>query len=125
MPIDRAVPATVFIAASILAAVRSLTLVLAISSTCALVTLPTLFLFGVGEPFSIPAAFSNKFDAGGLLVTKVNDRSLKTVTITGIVSPAMPWVCALKALQNSMILTPRCPSAGPTGGAGFAAPAGI
>src|SRR5882757_8288786 len=34
-------------------------------------------------------------------------------------------VAALKALQNSMILTPRCPSAGPTGGDGFAAPAGI
>src|SRR5208282_819070 len=39
--------------------------------------------------------------------------------------PCMFWVCALKALQNSMILTPRCPSAGPTGGEGFAAPAGI
>src|SRR5271163_4644419 len=39
--------------------------------------------------------------------------------------PAMFWVCALKALQNSMILTPRWPSAGPTGGDGFAAPAGI
>src|SRR5258708_7375507 len=39
--------------------------------------------------------------------------------------PCMFWVCALKALQNSMILTPRCPSAGPTGGDGFAAPAGI
>src|SRR6266851_3737939 len=40
-------------------------------------------------------------------------------------SPCMFWVCALKALQNSMILTPFCPSAGPTGGDGFAAPAGI
>src|SRR5713101_7077054 len=34
-------------------------------------------------------------------------------------------VCALNALQNSMILTPRWPSAGPTGGDGLAAPAGI
>ena len=25
-----------------------------------------------------------------------------------------------KALQNSMMFTPRCPKAGPTGGAGFA-----
>ena len=31
----------------------------------------------------------------------------------------MLWVCALKALQNSMILTPRWPSAGPTGGDGI------
>src|ERR1700729_2088363 len=34
-------------------------------------------------------------------------------------------VAALYALQNSMMLTPCWPSAGPTGGAGFAAPAWI
>src|SRR5947199_92334 len=34
-------------------------------------------------------------------------------------------VCALKALQNSMMLTPCWPSAGPTGGAGLAWPPGI
>src|SRR5437016_3855326 len=34
-------------------------------------------------------------------------------------------VCALKALQNSMMFTPCWPSAGPTGGAGFAWPPGI
>src|SRR5206468_9169143 len=34
-------------------------------------------------------------------------------------------VCALNALQNSMMLTPCWPSAGPTGGAGFACPPGI
>src|SRR6266404_2747429 len=33
-------------------------------------------------------------------------------------------VCALNALQNSMMLRPRGPSAGPIGGEGFAAPAG-
>ena len=48
-----------------------------------------------------------------------------TVTITGITSPCIFCVCALNVLQNSMILTPRWPSAGPTGGDGFAAPAGI
>ena len=37
----------------------------------------------------------------------------------------MFWVCALNSLQNSMILTPRWPSAGPTGGDGLAVPAGI
>src|SRR5208283_292257 len=40
------------------------------------------------------------------------------------VSP-MLWVCALNCLQNSIILIPCGPSAGPTGGAGFAFPAGI
>src|SRR5208337_2597368 len=125
IPMLRAVPETVLTAAARSAAVRSLSLVLAISSTCARVTLPTLFLLGIGEPFSIPAARSNSIDAGGLLVTKVNERSAYTVTITGMTRPCMFWVCALKALQNSMILTPRWPSAGPTGGDGLAAPAGI
>src|SRR5207244_10649267 len=39
--------------------------------------------------------------------------------------PFSCWVCALNALQNSMMLTPCWPSAGPTGGAGFACPPGI
>src|ERR1700726_1911378 len=39
--------------------------------------------------------------------------------------PFSCWVWALKALQNSMMLTPCWPSAGPTGGAGFACPPGI
>src|SRR5689334_3506051 len=34
------------------------------------------------------------------------------------------WVAALNALQNSMMLSPRWPSAGPIGGDGFALPAG-
>src|SRR5437588_2861014 len=40
-------------------------------------------------------------------------------------TPAPPWVWALKALQNSMMLMLAPPSAGPTGGAGDAEPAGI
>src|SRR5512136_471899 len=45
--------------------------------------------------------------------------------ITGMMraSFACAWVAALYALQNSMMLTPCWPSAGPTGGAGVAAPA--
>src|SRR3954454_15967704 len=42
-----------------------------------------------------------------------------------MIVPASCWVWALNALQNSMMLTPCWPSAGPTGGAGLAAPAGI
>src|ERR1700729_481448 len=34
------------------------------------------------------------------------------------------WVAALNALQNSMMLRPRCPRAGTIGGAGFALHAG-
>src|SRR5207237_6743085 len=39
--------------------------------------------------------------------------------------PFSCWVWALNALQNSMMLTPCWPSAGPTGGAGLACPPGI
>src|SRR4029079_1314519 len=47
------------------------------------------------------------------------------VMTTGIGAPfSIFWVCALKALQNSMMFRPRWPSAGPIGGEGFAAPAG-
>ena len=55
---------------------------------------------------------------------KVNVRSPKIVTTTGITMPDCAWVRALNCLQNSMMLTPCGPRAVPTGGAGFAAPAG-
>src|SRR4029079_1732270 len=46
--------------------------------------------------------------------------------MTGIGTPfSIFWVCALNALQNSMMLRPRCPSAGPIGGDGLAGPPGI
>src|SRR5215471_19467144 len=47
------------------------------------------------------------------------------VTTTGRISPSCELVWALKPLQNSMMLTPCCPRAGPTGGEGLALPAGI
>src|SRR5699024_3135569 len=63
--------------------------------------------------------------AGGVFVINVNERSSNTEISTGIIKPAWSCVCALNSLQNPMILIPACPSAGPTGGAGFAFPAGI
>src|SRR5256886_16696572 len=47
------------------------------------------------------------------------------LTTTGRIRPSSLAVCALNPLQNSMMLTPCWPSAGPTGGEGFALPAGI
>src|ERR1700742_979016 len=45
--------------------------------------------------------------------------------VTGIGAPfSIFWVWALNALQNSMMLRPRWPSAGPIGGDRLAAPAG-
>src|SRR3990172_5301861 len=46
------------------------------------------------------------------------------VMTTGMTSSSCAAVLALKVLQNSMILTPCCPRAGPTGGEGLAFPAG-
>src|SRR3954462_5078223 len=45
---------------------------------------------------------------------------------TGTMSPSFACACvaALNSLQNPMMLTPCWPSAGPTGGEGFAFPAG-
>ena len=63
--------------------------------------------------------------AGGVLHTKVKDLSSYTVISTGMMVPAWSCVWALNAWQNCMMLTPWAPRAGPTGGAGLAAPAGI
>src|SRR2546427_13114919 len=112
-------------AASSLRVFRSLDFVLTMSITCLRVTLPTLVLFGSLEPAAMLAALFRRTAAGGLLVMKVNDLSLKTVITTGRISPACFCVAALNSLQNAMILTPRGPSAVPTGGAGLACPAGI
>src|SRR3954453_18304887 len=83
---------------------------------------PTLSRLGSLEPFSSPTACLMSTAAGGVLTTNVNERSSKTVITTGTVVPASFWVWALNALTNSMMFTPCWPRAGPTGGAGDAAP---
>src|SRR5215218_2775934 len=123
MPIDRAVPAMIFSAWSRSLALRSAIFVVAISRTWSRVTVATLVLCGSPDPLSTPAALSSMRAAGGVLVTKVNERSSKTEISTGMTLPRCDSVAALYALQNSMMLTPCWPSAGPTGGAGVAAPA--
>ena len=74
-PIERAVPSIIRIADSTFAAFKSGILVSAISCTCARVTVATLVLLGVPDPFSTPAAFFKRTAAGGVLVMKVNDLS--------------------------------------------------
>src|SRR5690606_21336073 len=73
----------------------------------------------------MPASFFKRTAAGGVFVTKVNERSSYTVISTGMIIPAWSEVRALNSLQNPMMFTPACPKAGPTGGAGLALPAGI
>jgi len=67
---DRAVPRTLFTAASTEAAFKSGIFCRAISSTCFAVTLPTLSLFGAPDPLAMPAARLSRIEAGGVLVGK-------------------------------------------------------
>src|SRR3954454_4395880 len=76
IPMLRAVPFTLLIAASSDAAFKSGIFCLAISATCFSVALPTLSLLGAPEPLAMPAARFNRIEAGGVLVIKVNDRSV-------------------------------------------------
>src|SRR5687767_246485 len=106
-------------------AFMSFSLVLAISSSCARVILPTLSFSGFLEPLSSLMAFLIRVVAGGVLMMKVKLLSANAVITTGSGRPgSTPWVWALNALQNSMMFRPRWPSAGPIGGDGFALPAG-
>src|SRR5213076_1021859 len=103
---------------------KSGSLISAIFLSWARVTFPTFWRFEVGEPFSMPTSFLRSTAAGGVLVMKVNVRSLKIVTSTGVIIPCACAVLALNCLTNSMMFTPWGPSAVPTGGAGVACPAG-
>src|SRR5262245_18596284 len=85
---------------------------------------PALARPGSLEPPLIFAAFLMRCEAGGVRISKENDRSEKTVIFTGIGAPcSRSLVLALNCLQNSMIDRPSWPSAGPIGGDGLAWPA--
>ena len=74
-PIERAVPAMIFVAASRSLALRSSSFFSAISRSWAWVILPTLARCGSPEPLSMPIAWRIRTAAGGVLVTKVKERS--------------------------------------------------
>src|SRR4029077_12773896 len=110
-PIERALPATMRIAASRSAALRSGIFALAISSTCFLVILPTLSVCGRALPDSMPAAFLMSTVVGGVLMVKVKLLSAYAVITQGSGRPGSIFcVWALNALQNSMMFRPRWPS---------------
>src|SRR3990172_2518748 len=119
----RAVPSTIRMAASMSLALRSFIFVSAIWRTWDRLSVPTFWRIWAGLPFSSPAAFLIRSDAGGVLRAKVNDRSSKTMISTGMMLPAWEEVRSLYSLQKAMMLAPCWPSAGPTGGAGVALPA--
>lgn len=100
--------------------------IFAISYTCLRVIVPIISWPGRPVPFSMPVVFLRKYDTGGVLVTKVKVRSGWTRMRVGVGTPgSMCAVLALNSLQKSIDLTPRAPSAGPTGGVGAAFPAGM
>ncbi len=74
MPIERAVPRMLRAAASTVLEFRSGIFWVAICRICFSVTLPFFSLFGVPEPFSMPAAFNSRTAAGGVLVMKLKLR---------------------------------------------------
>src|SRR5699024_5653671 len=125
IPILLAVVSTMRLSASTSVAFKSCIFVSAISFTLSRLTVAALFLFGSPEALLMPAACFKRTAAGGVLVTNVKERSSYTVISTGITVPACSCVRALNSLQNPIMLMPAWPSAGPTGGAGFALPAGI
>ena len=79
----------------------------------------------MGLPLSSLSAFLISTEAGGVFMMNVKLLSAYAVITTGSIRPGSTFcVWALNALQNSMMLRPRWPSAGPMGGEGFALPAG-
>src|SRR6185295_18060331 len=71
IPMERAVPLTVFTAASRSWQFRSGIFCFAMSSTCFAVTVPTLLRFGSADPLARFATFFSSTEAGGVLVMKL------------------------------------------------------
>src|SRR3546814_18733910 len=98
MPIERAEPAMILAAASMSLAFRSIIFASAISRTWAMVTLPTLSRFGTLAPFATLAALRRYQLAGGVLVSKENERSESAVIPPGLWVPCpLFWVVHCKA----------------------------
>ena len=72
----------------------------------------------------LPVEVTIYSDKSFTFITKVKLRSEYTVMTTGMIMSPCAALLALKSLQKAMMLTPCWPSAGPTGGDGFALPAG-
>ena len=93
IPIERAVPFTMLIAASIDAAFKSGIFCSAIVLTWAIVNFPTFSLFGFPDAFFNPNAFLIRTATGGTFVINSNDLSAYTEITTGIINPA--WFAVL------------------------------
>ena len=93
-------------APSMSAALRSFSLTSAISRTWSRLMVATFSARALPLPFSIPAACLSSSDAGGLFVMKLNERSSKTVSSTGMTVPICEAVRSLYSLTKPMMFTP-------------------
>ena len=100
IPIERAVPAIMLIAASTDAAFRSGIFISAISLTLSLEIVATLVLFGTPEPDLMLHAFFSSTAAGGVFVTKLKLLSAYTVITTGMIRSPLSAVLALNSFVN-------------------------
>src|SRR3981081_2439505 len=100
----RAAPSVMRIAALMSLAFKSFIFVSAISRTLARLIVPALVRPGVWLPFSMPAAFLIRSAAGGVLVTKLNERSSKIVISAGMTMPDWLAVRSLYSFKNAIIL---------------------
>src|SRR2546423_9527920 len=101
MPMERAVPRTVFTAASSVVQLRSGIFCFAMSSTCFAVTVPTLLRFGSADPFARFATFLSSTEAGGHLGMEEYVRSQEMVTTTGFIYPSSFSAFALTSLHET------------------------
>src|SRR5436190_20251468 len=81
-----------------------------------LLTTPIFLRLGSAEPACFLVYSSNKACTGGVLMINSKLLSVYTVITTGNTLPILSWVRALNCLQNSIMLTPFEPNAGPIGG---------
>ena len=104
-PIERAVPAMIFFAASMSLALMSGIFTLAISSSCACVSLPTLLRLGSLLPDSILSACLIRNDAGGVFVMNVKRAVFEDRDLDRNDHACLRCVRSLYCLQKSMMLS--------------------
>src|SRR5205807_9596510 len=102
----RAAPSIMRIAAWTSLAFKSFILISAISRTLARGIVPAVARPGVPLPLSILAAFLIRSAAGGVLVTKLKERSSKIVISAGITMPDWLAVRSLYSLRKAIMLMP-------------------
>src|SRR5215472_18194640 len=98
-PMLRAAPSIMRIADSMSLAFRSFILISAISRTLLRLMVPTMARPAAPLPLSTPAAFLIRSAAGGVLVTKLNERSSKIVISAGMIDPDWLAVRSLYSLR--------------------------